>query len=114
MPLFAVETEKDNVFAPTCCVMMIVQMSLHESTPGQQNPLIFLQLLHEGRVRFGDSPFLFNIVEGCVQVPAILLHSIGDHCGGGATDAHLTVNQTLSAGLPGRDGRQGSLVALQD
>lgn len=89
-------------------------MPLHDSTPGQQNSLILLQLLHEGRVWFGDGPFLFNIVEGRVQVPAVLLHSVGDHCGGGATHAHLTVNQTLSAGLPKKDRRQRIHVALRE
>lgn len=79
-------------------------MLLHESTPGQQNSLILLQLFHEGRVWFGDCPSLFNIIEGGVQVPAVLLHSVGDHCGGGATHAHLTVNQTLSTSFPKRDG----------
>lgn len=75
-------------------------MFLHESTPGQQNSLILLKLFHEGRVWFGDGPFLFNVVKSHVQVPAVLLHSIGDHCGGRATHAHLTVNQTLSSSFP--------------
>lgn len=83
--------------------VQIVQMLLHESTPGQQNSLILLQLFHKGRVWFGDGPSLFNVIKGCVQVPAVLLHSVGDYRGGRATDAHLTVNQTLSTCFPERD-----------
>ncbi len=109
MPLLAVEAKKNNSLStPTGSVQNVqtVQMFLHESTPGQQYALILLQLFHEGRVWFGDSPSLFNVIEGCVQVPAILLHGVGDHCGGRATHTHLTVNQTLSTGFPKRDARE--------
>lgn len=78
----------------------IAQMFLHDSTPGQQNSLILLQLFHEGRVWFGDSSSFFHIVKGSVQVPAVLLHSISNHCGGRAAHTHLAVDQTLSTGFP--------------
>lgn len=73
-----------------------------DSTPCQENSLILLQLFHEGRVWFGDSPSLFYIVKGSVQCPAVLFHSIGDHCGGRAAHTHLTVNKTLSTSFPKR------------
>lgn len=110
MSLFAVEAKKNRSLLALKCFLKnvhIVQMLLYESTPGQQNSLIFLQLFHEGRVWFGDSPSLFNILEGSVQVPAVLLHGVGDHCGGRATHAHFTVNQTLSTSFPlNRDKRE--------
>lgn len=70
-----------------------------QNAPRQQDALVLLQLLHEGRVGFGDSTSLFHIVEGRVQVPAVLLHGVGDDRGGGAAHTHLTVNQTLHTGF---------------
>lgn len=70
------------------------------SLPGQKDSLILLQLLHEGRVGLGDGAPLLHVIKGGVQVPAVLLHSVGDHRGGGAAHAHLTVNQTLGSGFP--------------
>ena len=86
-------------------------MCVSENTPRQQNSLILLQLFHEGRVWFGDGTSLFHIVKGSVQIPAVLLHSIGDDGGGRATHAHLTVNQTLGAGFPG--GQMGKEASLE-
>lgn len=88
-------------------------MFLHESTPCQQNSLILLQLLHEGRVRLGDGPSFLHIVKGGVQVPAILLHSVGYHCGSRAAHAHLTVNQTLGTGFP-KVGRERGRVEAHE
>lgn len=88
-------------------------MFLHESTPCQQNSLILLQLLHEGRVRLGDGPSFLHIVKGGVQVPAILLHSVGYHCGSRAAHAHLTVNQTLGTGFP-KVGREKGRVEAHE
>lgn len=89
-------------------------MTLQDSAPGQQDPLILLQLLHEGGVWLCDVTLLFNIVKGRVQVPAVLLHSVGDDGGGRATHAHLTVNQTLSTSLPEEHRQHRNRVALHE
>lgn len=89
-------------------------MPLQDSAPGQQNSLILLQLLHEGGVWLCDVTLLFNVVKGCVQIPAILLHSVGDDGGGRATHAHLTVNQTLSTSLPEQHRQRRNRVALHE
>ena len=70
------------------------------SVPGQQDALVLLQLLHEGGVGLGDGAALLDVVEGLLQVPAVLLHGVGDHRGRRAAHAHLAVHQALGAGLP--------------
>lgn len=74
--------------------------------PRQQDALVLLQLLHEGRVGLGDSTSLLHVVEGRVQIPAVLLHGVGDDRGGGAAHAHLTVDQTLHTGFSRRRERE--------
>lgn len=80
------------------------------SPPGQQNSLILLQLLHEGGVGLGDGAPVFDVIEGGVQVPAVLLHGVGDDRGGGATHAHLAVDQTLGAGFPTTGGEKARRI----
>lgn len=53
--------------------------SLH--SPGQQDALVLLQLPHEAGVGLGDCAPLLHVVVRRVQVPAVFLHGIGDHCG---------------------------------
>ena len=80
--------------------------------PGQQDALVLLQLLHEGGVGLGDGAALLDVVEGLLQVPAVLLHGVGDHRGRRAAHAHLAVHQTLGAGLPVQgEGAMGTTAA---
>lgn len=71
--------------------------------PGQQYALILLQLSHKRGVGFGHSPTFFNVIKGFFQIPAVLLHGIGNHCGCRAAYTHFTVHQTLGPSFPGLD-----------
>lgn len=71
--------------------------------PGHQYALILLQLSHKGGVRFGHSSTLLDVIKGFVQIPAVLLHGVRDHCGRRATYTHFTVHQALGSGFPAVD-----------
>ena len=82
------------------CTCVCVCMCVCVCVPGQQDALVLLQLPHEGGVGLSDGAALLDVVQGRVQVPAVLLHGVGDHGGGRATHAHLTVDQTLGPCFP--------------
>ena len=71
------------------------------NSPGQQDPLVLFQLSHEAGVGLGHCPSFLHIVIGSVQVPAILLHCIGDHSGGRATHPHFAVHEAFRSVFPG-------------
>lgn len=88
----------------TYALTQVISHSFH--SPGQQDPLVFLQLPHKAGVGLGDCAPLLHIVVCPVQVPAIFLHGIGDHRGCRAAHSHLAVYQALGTILPEVEERQ--------
>ena len=82
------------------------------NSPCQQDPLVFFQLSHEARVGLGHCPSFLHIVIGSVQVPAILLHCIGDHSGGRATHPHFAVHEAFRSMFPclGDSGKEENTI----
>lgn len=78
--------------------------------PGQQDPLVFLQLPHKAGVGFGDSAPFLHVVISPVQVPAVLLHGVGDHRGRRAAYSHLAVHQALRTIFPEAGERQKRII----
>lgn len=76
------------------------QRKPRRDVPRQQDPLVLFQLSHEAGVRLGHcAPFL-HVVIGSVQVPAVLLHCVGNHSGGRAAHPHFAVHKALRSMLP--------------
>lgn len=72
--------------------------------------MVFLQLPHEAGVGLGDGAPLFHVVVGPVQVPAVLLHGVGDDRGRRAAHSHLAVHQALRTIFPGAGERQKGIT----
>lgn len=85
------EKEKQNWVGDTA-LPSVTHTLVSPRPPCQQYSLILLQLFHEGRVGLGDGAPLLHIVEGRVQIPAVLFHGVSDHGGGRAAHSHLTVD----------------------
>lgn len=88
-----------------------MEMCVFMQVPGHQDALILLQLFHKGGVRFGHSSTLLHVFQGFLQIPAVLLHGVGDHCGRRATYTHLTVHQALGSNSPAADSKYQTHVS---
>ena len=53
--------------------------NINSTLPGIKNSLICSQLLHKASVRLDTAPFLFHMLIGCIERPALLLHCICYH-----------------------------------